>query len=119
MGAAFEEACRVFAAHGGRLPFRPVRVGEWWDRNSDNQIDVVALGGAGELVASECKWGSVAARDLETLKQRVQLLLSELTGVRTVHFALFSGRGFDAAVRWRLHAEGATLFTLEDLFPAN
>ncbi|HUP01486.1 MAG TPA: ATP-binding protein [Gemmatimonadota bacterium] len=93
MGGVFEEACRSLVQRSaGRLPFEPLRVGEWWDAASQNEIDVVALGENGEVLVGECKWGGAYRRDLDSLRARADLLLRELTGVREVHYALFSGR---------------------------
>src|SRR5690606_17806187 len=60
MGTVFEAACRDFvgrAARGeaGRLPFRPLRVGAWWDARRQEEVDVVALGGRGEVLVGEAK----------------------------------------------------------------
>ena len=51
MGSVFEEVCRDFVRRTDRLPFRPLRVGEWWDATSQNQVDVVAVGARGN-----CSW---------------------------------------------------------------
>lgn len=100
MGGVFEGICRD-AVRAGRLPlpFTPMRVGEWWDTSSQEQIDVVALGADGELLVGECKWGEATGRDLTTLERRAALIAAELGGVIRPHVALFSGQGtFDSAV---------------------
>ncbi len=91
MGSVFESVCRTFVRRGERLPFQPVRVGEWWDASSQNEIDVVALGADGEVLVGECKWGDVRSADLNKLRARADLLLRDLGGgPYTVHIALFS-----------------------------
>jgi uncharacterized protein DUF234 len=108
--------CRDFVRRTDRLPFRPVRVGEWWDSTSQNQVDVVAVGGKGELLAGECKWGRVTAAHLATLRARAPLLAAELGGITRIHTALFSGRGeADDEVRREAEAGTVLLFTAEDL----
>jgi uncharacterized protein len=93
MGAVFEQACRQAIRLGTvRLPFAPVRVGEWWDAKSSEQIDVVALDGEGSLFVGECKWGEATMQDLTILERRAGLLATELGGIRRTHVALFSGR---------------------------
>lgn len=93
MGAVFEQACRQAARLTTiALPFVPTRVGEWWDAGSREQIDLVALDGAGSLLAAECKWGDVTMDDLVQLERRARLLATELGGVRQTFVALFSGR---------------------------
>lgn len=117
MGRVFEGACRDFVLRSA-LPFAPLRVGEWWDARSENEVDLVALGEDGEVLVGECKWGAVRAADLERLRRRAQLLIAELHGgVRTLHFALFSARSEgDAEVRARVKAGEVLFFTAADLF---
>ncbi|HEY0023799.1 MAG TPA: ATP-binding protein [Longimicrobium sp.] len=116
MGPVFEEVCRDFVRRTHRLPFRPIRVGEWWDATSQNQVDVVSMASGGELLVGECKWGRVTAAHLATLRQRANMLAAELAGTTRVHLALFTGRGeADDEVR-RAVAEGTVLLiTAEDL----
>lgn len=109
MGPVFEEICRDFVRHTDRLPFRPIRVGEWWDARSENQVDVVAIGSRGELLVGECKWGRITAGHLASLRERALIIAGELGGIRQVHVALFSGCGeVDEAVR-RETADGSVL----------
>ncbi|HEX6747982.1 MAG TPA: ATP-binding protein [Longimicrobium sp.] len=116
MGPVFEEICRDFVRRTDRLPFRPLRVGEWWAATSDDQVDIVALGGKGRLLVCECKWGRVTGSHLASLRRRAQAVAAELGGVVQLHTALFTARGdADDDVR-REAASGATLlFSGEDL----
>ncbi|MBA4073274.1 MAG: hypothetical protein C0497_15845 [Gemmatimonas sp.] len=96
MGAPFEDICRSWTGRTARLPFRPSRVGAWWDANSQNAIDVVAMGLDGDILVGECKWGSVDDADLDLLRMRATRLVADLPSgepVRRVHYALFSGTG--------------------------
>lgn len=96
MGGVFEDICRAWVGGTMRLPFRPGRVGAWWDATAQNEIDVVALGGDGDVLVAECKWGTVGDEDLDLLRRRANLVLAELPAgqaVRRVHHALFSGSG--------------------------
>jgi uncharacterized protein len=117
LGAIFEAACRQFVRRGAGLPFRPLRVGEWWDADSQNQVDVVAIGGDGELLVGECKWGSVRGEDLQALRSRAELVMRELKGIRTVHLAVFAGREIAPSVRAEVEAGRCLHFALEDLYP--
>lgn len=94
MGMVFETACRDFVRYSNALPFSPIRVGEWWDASSSQQVDVVALGSNDELLVGECKWGRVSGQDLIRLRQRTVDVVSEL-GIQpsSTYLALFSGRG--------------------------
>lgn len=116
MGPVFEGVCRSFVRRTDRLPFAPLRVGEWWDADSRNEIDVVAIGGDGELLLGECKWGTVRLSDLRTLQARADLIARELTGVRTIHFALFSGGELSPELRAEVDAGGVLHFSAGDLY---
>jgi AAA+ ATPase superfamily predicted ATPase len=110
MGPVFEEICRDFVRRTDRLPFLPLRVGEWWDSTSQNQVDIVAVGGQGQMLVGECKWGRVTAGDLAVLRERANRVAAELAGIIRTHTALFSARGeTDDEVR-REAAAGQTLF---------
>jgi AAA+ ATPase superfamily predicted ATPase len=116
MGFVFEEICRDFVRRTDRLPFQPLRVGEWWDTQSQNQVDVVALGSRGNLLVGECKWGRVTAAHLTTLRARASMVAAEHGKIHRVHTALFSARGeFDDAVKTEAEAGAVLLFTAEDL----
>lgn len=116
MGSVFEEICRDFVRRTDRLPFQPLRVGEWWDATSQNQVDVVAVGARGDLLVGECKWGRVTAAHLATLRRRSQLVAAELGKVQKIHAVLFSARGeFDEDVKREVDAGTVLLFSAEDL----
>ncbi len=94
MGAPFEDICRAWVGRTTKLPFKPSRVGAWWDADSRNEIDIVAVGLDGDILVGECKWGRVDDPDLDTLRARAKLLLTDLPAgqpVHRVHFAVFSG----------------------------
>lgn len=117
MGGVFEQACRQAVRTGGlALPLSPVRVGEWWDKGSREQLDVVALDGEGGLFAAECKWGEATSQDLAVLERRASLLSTELGGIRRTHTALFSARGsFDDGVIAARDAGRVLCFSADDL----
>ncbi|HYW14019.1 MAG TPA: ATP-binding protein [Longimicrobium sp.] len=117
MGAVFEEVCRDFVRRNpGRLPFRPLRVGEWWDSGSTQQVDVVAVGAQGELLVGECKWGRVTAAHLAALRTRGDAVAAEFGGIRRVYAALFTGRGeLDEEVRRESEAGSVIVSRGEDL----
>ncbi len=117
MGGVFEAICRDFVRVTDRLPFGPLRVGEWWDAPSQHQVDVVAVGEA-DLLVGECKWGPVTGAHLTQLRRRAELIRADLgTGsdVR-LHLALFTARGeADETVRAEVEAGRVLLFTAADL----
>lgn len=117
MGPVFEEVCRDFVRRNpDRLPFRPLRVGEWWDATSTRQVDVVAVGAQGDLLVGECKWGRVTAAHLSALRSRADAVAAELGGILRVHVALFTGRSeIDDEVRRERESGAVLLFTAEDM----
>lgn len=117
LGPVLEEICREFVRRTNRLHFQPLRVGEWWDADSQNQVDVVAIGGAGDLLVGECKWGRVTAAHLATLRARAEQVRAELgTAVTTIQTMVFSGRGeFDDAVLAEAAAGRTIAFTPAEL----
>lgn len=116
LGPVFEETCRAFVRNGThpRLPFAPVQVGEWWNARSDVQVDVVAMGGAGELLVGECKLGPVGPRDVAGLEARTATLVRELGVTKAPHLAVFTGRRTASRPSGRLRRD-VLLFDLHDL----
>lgn len=117
MGGVFESVCRDFVRHGHDLPFQPIRVGEWWDASSQNEVDVVALGAEEQVLVGECKWGSVSGSDLTKLRTRANLLLQDLRGAHHVHFAIFPGGAIAAEVEQEVQAGRLLHFPAESLYP--
>lgn len=118
MGLVFESACRDFVRRSDALPFAPLRVGEWWDATSTQQIDIVALGGRDELLVAECKWGRVTRQDLSTLRERSAEVVKELgMQPKAMHLACFSGSGtVDSDVEAAVRQEEVLYFDASDLY---
>jgi AAA+ ATPase superfamily predicted ATPase len=119
MGRVFEEACRTFVVRSQHpiLPFRPVQVGSWWTDDGQEEVDVVALGLEGEVLFGEAKWGKVSRSDFTILKRRSELILPQIKGVRSVHYALFSAGGIqDEATRALIETEAILYFPIEVLY---
>jgi Archaea bacterial proteins of unknown function len=118
LGPVFESACRSlvgFCDHQ-RLPFRPVRVGEWRADDSSEQVDVVTIGADGDILIGECKWSSVGRVDPGKLSARRDPVVEDLRGVARVHLALFSGALVgDAALSERIAVGDVLHFSLDDL----
>lgn len=122
MGRAFEDVCRSWVGRTAHLPFRPSRVGSWWDASSTNEIDVVAVGTQQELLVGECKWGPFDDNDLATLRSRAALLQAELPvsmrGGR-VYLAAFSARSEWGPGVSQAMADGSVLgFSADDVITA-
>lgn len=118
MGEAFEDACRDFVRTALDLPFQPVRIGRWWTRDSESEVEIVVRGTQDELFVAECKWGPVGRKDLVRLRERGRRVAGEIGGVPRIHYGLFSGADeVDDSVR-AAAADGELLyFGAGDLFP--
>jgi AAA+ ATPase superfamily predicted ATPase len=117
MGPVFESACRQGVRAGTvSLSFVPGRVGEWWDSSSTEQLDIVALGGEGELFVGECKWGEVTGDDLANLARRAAMLARELGRISRTELAVFSGQArFAPAVLAARDAGRVMCYSREDI----
>lgn len=94
---AYEELCRQRVAAGGLGPGPWQRVGRWWSRT--DEIDVVAFGDGGRLLAGEAKWSRrpVGTNVLAELEEKVAR--SGLAGPDArPTFSLFSRSGFTPAL---------------------
>jgi uncharacterized protein len=115
----FEESCRQFVARGRhkRLPFKPIQVGSWWNRDSSDQVDVVALGPEGELLVGECKWGSLDGRDLDRLVRRSRQVAADAGNPSSITYALFSaGPPERNDLPAKVGSDPVLLFSADDLF---
>ena len=123
VASVFETVCRQWVARGesadapsAPLSFAPVQVGSWWTGDGGEEVDVVALDGAGGLLVGECKWGRADGRDLDTLLRRGALVAAEAGGVERVVPVLFTAGGLDARVAARVEAGEAAWVSAEALF---
>ncbi|MEQ9104899.1 MAG: ATP-binding protein [Rhodothermales bacterium] len=112
MGGVFETACRQFVMRGEHalLPFRPMEVGSWWNSDSTEEVDVVAVDGQGALLVGECKWGAANARDIDTLRRRADLVAAQSKDIRAMHLVMFGdGPAADGVIHVPMEAlfEGA------------
>lgn len=113
-GYAFEEICRSWvweAATQGVIPFRPERVGSWW--NTEAQIDIAAANDE-YLLIGECRWRSrpIGSEVLRDLKRKA----TTIDHKRHLTYALFSRSGFTKALETEASEEGVLLFEMDDIF---
>lgn len=113
-GLAFEEICRSLVwelAANGRIPFRPQRVGMWW--NAQTQVDVAALNDE-YLLVGECRWRSrpMGSDVLTELKRKA----AQIQGDRHQLLALFSRSGFTESLQSEAAAQGVLLVGIDDIF---
>jgi AAA+ ATPase superfamily predicted ATPase len=95
VATAFEDVCAgLVISHSLPLPFHPLKVGGWWDK--DAEIDLVALNDeTSEVLFGECKWtekpvGMDVLQHLYAASRRVRWR----KGSRREWFAIFSRAGF-------------------------
>ena len=112
----FEELCRKWVQDRGaqgNLPFRPTRVGSYWDRHT--QVDVMAVSDSEQaLLLGEARFTSrsVGSSVLAELGDKAERLTP--SGWRA-HLALFSRSGFTADLRDRAGRAGVFLVDLEQV----
>jgi AAA+ ATPase superfamily predicted ATPase len=113
MGPAFEDVCRDWAGRfaGDALPASQ-RLGSWWSRDGQTEIDIVGVSrGRYDLLAS-CKWATSAPASTLTRLLEQRDSLPRAAGAQLAIFA----RGFSAPLRRRADEEGVTLIEAERLF---
>lgn len=121
LGPVFEGVCAEWLWRQnveGSLPVEFDELGSWWGNNPqkrrEEEIDLVALGGARVALAAECKWrnDSVGVEVDELLRERMGILHADIGAQRY----LFSKSGFTQACLARADEdERLHLVTLEDL----
>jgi hypothetical protein len=113
----FEELCQEWVLSQGLrgdLPFRPARVGAYWDDKVE--IDVAAASSAERaILLGEAKYvNSPVGEDvLEGLQAKAPAL--NLPAGWRVHYALFAKSGFTAALQTRAGRERVILADLEQI----
>jgi hypothetical protein len=88
VGLAFEQVARETLqemARTGGLPFRPVKIGRWWDNNSE--IDLIGVGEKGNLFC-EVKWSDNVDASEEVWKLKQKLVETGLQGEQ--HFCVIA-----------------------------
>jgi len=114
---AFEELCRDWIKRRGaqgHLPFRPEKVGSYWDRTT--QVDVVALNWSEKTaLLGEARWTSrpLGTQSLDELRAKRAAVLPEAGW--HIHYALFSRSGFSEPLQQQAQAEPLLLVGLNEL----
>ncbi len=122
MGPVFEKICQEYlirAAAENKLPFVPYKMGKWWGNNplikAQDDIDILALDKSGKkALFCECKFRNkpMAMEEYDDLA-----IASEMfQDIKEKHLMFFSKSGFTEPVKQRAGREGATLFTIDDLY---
>lgn len=116
MGLAFEDCCRNWLgryAPADTFP-DPKRIGSYWSRDGQVEIDVVARSKGFYDLLGSCKWSQKAKTTaLGDLINARDHLGPRATNARLVIFA----RGFDPKLVEQAADNGVTLIPANDLFP--
>lgn len=123
MGRSFEELSRALLVQRngeGVLPFRFARIGSYWSRRGDVEIDVVAVDENEEnALIGECKLsgGRFSGRDAERLKEKARAVAWRRKP-RREHFVLFCPGPVRERDREALEREGVAVCDLGMLLPS-
>lgn len=120
MGQSFEELTRALLLKrnlDGCLPFKFTRIGGFWNRKGDVEIDIVAYNEEdGKILFGECKLNGNKFKkgDLQRLREKAQYVKWR-TNKRKDYFTLFSAEVITDATRKTLEKEGLLLYDLKGL----
>jgi uncharacterized protein len=120
MGRAFEELVRALLVRRNDhtiLPLRFSRIGGFWSRRGEVEIDIVALDDeGGKILFGECKLAGhkVTKADLERLREKTRQV-KWLAGSRKETLALFSATVMPDNARAALAKVGVLVYDLPQL----
>lgn len=122
MGWSFEELIRAMLLKrndGTVVPFTFTRIGGFWTKRGDVEIDIVALNEEdGAIFFGECKLSGkkFSVADARRLKEKAKAVPWH-TGDRREHFTLFCMDDLDSSAEQALAAEGVSVVRLQQLLP--
>lgn len=115
-----EDVARQWLARFGALAELPmiVRIGRWWSRNHELEIDMVAELRDGSYLFGEVKWASspLPLGALFALQRRVDAL-PHAAWKRAPRYALFSAGGFEERLAQVARDQGVLLVGGQELYP--
>jgi hypothetical protein len=115
MGAAFEDCCRDWVGRYATEKQAPCceKLGAWWSRDGQTEIDVAGVSRRAYVLLGSCKWDrKTRTHILGRLLDHRDRLGPPAAAARLVIFA----RGFDPALIQRAEQEGVGLVTAAELF---
>lgn len=123
MGSAFEELVRTLLLKrndGSVIPFRFSRIGGFWTRKGDVEIDIVATDEEGRIFFGECKLkgGRFTHAEAVRLKEKAGAVKWHHGG-REEHYALFCVDPPQERLLGALRAEGVAVHDLKSLLHGN
>jgi uncharacterized protein len=119
MGWAFERCCRRWAAvyADEEVTGAPRRIGSWWSRDGQTEIDVVGISRHRYALLGSCKWRRLVDIDvLDQLRDHQAALGGHAAAARLI---IFGREQFTSELRERSAAEGIHLVSAAQLFQAS
>lgn len=120
MGRSFEKLVRALLIQkntGDIIPFRFTKIGDFWTRKGDVEIDIVALNEDEETILfAECKLkgNKFTQEDAKRLKEKSKSVKWKANR-RKEHFALFSAEDISATHKRVLERDGIAAFDIKRL----
>lgn len=120
MGRSFEELVRALLIQkniGVIIPFRFTKIGGFWTRRGDVEIDIIALNEEKETILfAECKLkgNKFTLEDAKRLKEKSKSVKWKANR-RKEYFALFSAEDISATHKRVLEQEGFVVFDIKKL----
>lgn len=120
MGWSFEELTRALLLErndSSIIPFRFSKIGGFWNKSGDVEIDIIALDEeGGNILIGECKLNGnrFSVAEAKRLKIKAESVPWR-SGNRTENYALFCLGDISVSATKSLAAEGVTVYKLEDL----
>lgn len=120
MGGSFEELTKALLLKRnieGSLPFRFNRIGGFWSKKGDVEIDIVAINDdEGKVLFGECKLkgGRFSKAEAQRLREKAEYMKWRI-GKRKEYFALFSIDEISETQKKSLEREGILHFDLKRL----
>jgi uncharacterized protein len=124
MGRSFEELVRALLVRRngeGLLPFRFSRIGGFWSRKGDVEIDIVAFDEKEDnVLVGECKLAGARFNrgDAARLREKARFIKRRGRGGKE-HFALFCTDPVSGREKELLGSEGVAVYDLRALLPAS
>lgn len=124
MGWSFEELVRILLLERNDatvIPFRFSKIGGFWNRSGDVEIDIVALEEeTGNILIGECKLNGNRFTSYEARRLKVKAeSIAWRKGCRKEHYALFCLEDVSPLVAQSLAEEGIFIYKLGNLLRNN
>lgn len=111
----FEDVCRDWVGRVSPLGATATKVGSWWSRKSDVEVDVAAVDNRRYTVLGSCKWWKSEAGE-NVLDELLEARAAIGPNASQAGLAIFSKCGFNDKLTNRAAQENIHLVSVADLF---